>query len=101
MENTIKLFYKKIKLLKTYLGKSRVFKKILAVQNFIQLIYLGALLIYTIFLFTNEEEVFKGPFYQFKYVMVVVTGFMFICYFFSKALEKYFTKKEKEKINES
>jgi hypothetical protein len=70
------------------MGQGTVSKKRILIQNLIQLIYMGGLLIYTISLFIKEEEVFKGPFHQFKYVMVFITGFMFLYYFLRKAFKK-------------
>jgi len=101
-KNTIiKLLTSKIKRLEKN-QKTKEFglsRKRIIIQTSIEVLYLSGLLFYTIYLFATEDAIFKGPFYQFKYVMAVITGLVFSSYFFSKVFEKYFVKKEKEKLS--
>jgi len=101
-KNTIiKLLTSKIKRLEKNQGTKEfgLSRKRIIIQTSIEVLYLSGLLFYTIYLFATEDAIFKGPFYQFKYVMAVITGLVFSSYFFSKVFEKYFVKKEKEKLS--
>ena len=74
-------------------------KKRILIQTSLEVIYLGGLLFYTIYLFKDQDALLKAPFTQFKYIMALITILAFSSYFFSKVFEKYFVKKEKEKYN--
>tara|TARA_Y100001970_G_C14221265_1_gene852829 strand:+ start:1201 stop:2100 length:900 start_codon:yes stop_codon:yes gene_type:complete len=100
-DTVINLLNRKIKRLEKTQAKKEfgLSKKRVLIQTSIEMITLGGLLFYTIYLFQADEALLKGPFYQFKYIMALITILAFSSYFFSKVFEKYFIKREEEKYN--
>ena len=100
-DTVIKLLNRKLKRLEKTQIKQEfgLSKKRILIQTSIEVIFLGGLLFYTIYLFKDQDELLKAPFTKFKYVMALITILAFFSYFFSKVFEKYFVKKEKEKYN--